>query len=369
MGKPIDFKAGFSAAVAANQKVWEHDRSQTVGASEAANCWRHNYFKKRAPELAETPEEVDPEWGHTERGNLIENEFVVPTLKHMFGEDKCLFMGAAQKTFVDGRLSATPDGVVVDLPTNALELYGVGDIVTSEIATEVKSFGGEHAAPKKKKLEDGTIRYTAKPKHVAQNIVQMGILQRKTNYQPQFGVVLYVNPVNLKDIRPATVQYDDGVYNHLKSRAEAVFDPTKEAKDFPAEGLLTNECNYCDFCTACNKVEMARFPDKVIKTEKMKPETKQQLEFLTKKTAALRAQFKELEATKKKAEMELREALLIAGTSRAADEGWSVSLSQNAGRKSLDKDRLVADLDIDLDDYMVEGSPYYVLRTKADAEE
>ena len=47
MGKPIDFKAGFSSAVAANAKVWEHDRSQTVGASEVAGCWRHNYFKKR----------------------------------------------------------------------------------------------------------------------------------------------------------------------------------------------------------------------------------------------------------------------------------------------------------------------------------
>jgi hypothetical protein len=258
--------------------------------------------------------------------------------------------------------------VVVDLPHNALELYGVPDIATDVIATEVKSFGGEHAAPKKKKLDDGTLRYTAKNKHIAQNIVQMGILQRKTNYQPQYGVVLYVNPVNLKDIRPATVQYDDAVYNRMKARAEAVFDPDKTAKDFPAEGLLTGDCTYCDFCDACNKVEMDRYPDRVIKTDKLPPETKAQLEFLTKKTATLRAQMKELETTKKAAEMELREALLTVGTSRAADEGWSVSLSQNAGRKTLDKAKLVEELNIDLEDFQTEGNPYFVLRTKVSDE-
>lgn len=364
MGKPIDFSAGFSAAVAANAKVWEHDRSQTVGASEVAGCWRHSYFKKREPELAETPEEVDPEWGHTERGNLIENEFVVPTLKHMFGEDRCLFMGSNQKTFVDGRLSATPDGVVTDLPNNALELYGVADIATGVIATEVKSFGGEHAAPRRKKLDDGQMRYTAKTKHIAQNIVQMGILQRKTNYQPQYGVVLYVNPVNLKDIRPAAVQYDDNVYKHLKDRAEAVFDPQKSAKDFPAEGLLTGDCTYCDFCNACNKVEMERFPDKVIKTETLDTEKQEKLYNLTAKVQAYRDEMKRIETEKKKAETELKDTMFAIGTTRAAGEGWSASVSQNAGRKSLDKAKLVEELGIDLEDFQTEGNPYFVLRTK-----
>jgi hypothetical protein len=66
--------------------------------------------------------------------------------------------------------------------------------------------------------------------------------------------------------------------------------------------------------------------------------------------------------------MDLREALLTVGTSRAADEGWSVSLSQNAGRKTLDKAKLVEELNIDLEDFQTEGNPYFVLRTKVSDE-
>lgn len=362
---PIDFRAGFNSAMAANQKVWAHDRSQTVGASEAASCWRQNYFKKRKPELADEAEEVDPEWGHTERGNLIENEFVVPTLKHMFGEDRCLFMGAEQQTFVDGRLSATPDGVVVDLPFNALENYDIPNIEGSDIATEVKSFGGDHAAPRKRK-EGDKVFYEARPKHVAQNIVQMGILQRKTNYQPKVGVVLYVNPVNLKDIRVATVRYDDKVYQHLKARAEAVFEPDKEAKDFPAEGQLTGDCKYCDFCNACSAVEIARNPNANVPTDKFDPATQQRLRELTATVATLRKEEKERDKAKKAVENELKNLLMELGTNRASGDGWSTNLVQYKGRKSLDKERLVEDFDIDIEDYMIEGNPYYVLQAKAD---
>lgn len=364
---PIDFRAGFNSAMAANQKVWAHDRSQTVGASEAASCWRQNFFKKRHPELADQAEETDPEWGHTERGNLIENEFVVPTLKHMFGEDKCFYMGEDQKTFVDGRLSATPDGVVVDLPFNALAHYGIENIVSGEIATEVKSFGGDHAAPRKRK-EGDKVFYEARPKHTAQNIVQMGILQRKTNYQPQFGVVLYVNPVNLKDIRVAAVRYDDKVYQNLKERAEAVFAPDKEAKDFPAEGQLTGDCKYCDFCNACSAVEIARNPNANLPTDKFDPATQQRLRELTTKVAEYRKREKVQEKEKKVYENELKNLLMELGTNRAAGDGWSTNLVQYKGRKSLDKDKLVEEFDIDLDEYMVEGNPYYVLQAKADKE-
>lgn len=370
--KPIDFGEGFGEAVSAGKRVWEHDRSQTVGASEVAGCWRRNYFAKREPELAELDESVD-EWGHAERGNIIENEFVVPALRHMFGEDKCLYMGEEQKTFVDGRLSATPDGIVVDLSDDALRNYGVESLGGSGVLqTEVKTFGGDFAAPKKRVIPDpndaakNIILYEARPKHEAQNIAQMGIMRRETNYSPDVGVVLYVNPVNLKDVRVAPVKYDDAVYNRLKSRAEAVFDPNKTAKDFPAEGVMTTDCNYCAFCKACNDVEMKRMPDSPIASRDLPEETREAIGRLTREVEALRAEHKALSERKKVAEASLKDALFDSGTNRASGDGWSCSVSRNNGRKTTDLDAICEKYGIDLEEFQKVGQPYFVLRTKAE---
>lgn len=368
---PINFNKGFSEAVAANQKEWVHDRTTTVGASEVFDCWRSTFFKKRAPEMADAAEEQDPEWGHAERGNLIENEYVVPTLRTMFGEDSCLFMGEQQRTLVDGRLSATPDGLVIEQSSDALAEYGVEDIGSAgELATEVKTFGGEFAAPKKKVVADpkdetkNVTRYEAKPKHVGQVNVQLGMFRRKTNYQPDYGVVLYVNPVNLKDIRPAVVKYDENVYKRAKERAEAVFDPNKTAKDFPAEGLITNGCQYCAFVDACNKVEMSRLPKGIKKTDELDPAVQETIREKAKEVVTLRKQAKKLEADKKAAEADLKTLLFDNDTTRAAQEGWSATVSKQNGRKSTDVDRIVEDTGIDLEDYQTEGNPFFVLRVK-----
>lgn len=369
----IDFKKGFGDVVAANPKIWEHDRSQSVGASEVFGCLRHARFKKMHPEMATVPEELDPEWGHTERGNIVENEFAVPCLRGMFGQEQCFYMGEEQRTFVDGRLSATPDGLVIDQPRDALSEYGVPDIGPSaQFATEVKSFGGEFAAPRRIAIPNPADRgvnkfvYEAKPKHKGQTIVQMGLFRRKTNYQPDFAAVIYINPTNLKDIRPAVVPYDDAVYLRAKERAESVFDETKTLADFPAEGRLINECQYCDFEEACTNVDMVRLVSSPKAMSKFSDQQVAEFERMARRVAQMRAQVKALEEEKKEAEADLKELLLSEATNKVAGEGWSASLSRNNGRKSLDKDRLAEDLNINLEDYTTEGNPYFVLRVKAE---
>lgn len=361
---PIDFNSGFSKAVADSAKVWAHDRSTTVGASEVFGCMRSTFLKKFHPELADNAEEVDPEWGHTERGNLIENEFAVPSLKSMFGEDKCFYMGEDQKTFVDGHLSATPDGVVVDLPADALVNYGVDDIKGTEIATEIKTFGGEHAAPKSYRDDKGVIRYMPKPRHEGQNIVQMGIMQKVTNYKPKTGVVLYINPVNLKDIRVAPVKFDPNIYEFALKRAKAIFEPGKEAKDFAPEGLRTGQdCQYCPFAHICHDIEMKAYPDQILKYDEVDEAEREKIAALAKETAKLRADIKTIETKKKEVEADLKTALFTAGTTRLAGDDWSVSISKNAGRMSLDKNAMI-EAGLDPEDYMKQGNEYYVMRVK-----
>jgi hypothetical protein len=147
-----------------------------------------------------------------------------------------------------------------------------------------------------------------------------------------------------------------------------VFEPNKEAKDFPAEGLVSNGCQYCDFCNACNAVEMARFPSKARKTEELAPEVQEELRTLTISVAGLRKQIKEIEKEKKEKEAALKDALFLNETTRAAGDGWSTSVSKNNGRKSTDLDRLVADTGVDLEDYQTTGNSYFVLRAKSDGD-
>lgn len=110
---------------------------------------------------------------------------------------------------------------------------------------------------------------------------------------------------------------------------------------------------------------MERFPDKVVPTKDFDAETQAELEERARKVADLRKQHKALEADKKMAESELKSLMFDLGTTRIAGEGWSASVSKSAGRKTLDKERIAADFDIDLDEYQKEGEPFFVLRTKA----
>lgn len=360
---PINFYQGFTDAVAANQRGWDYDRTETLGSSEAFGCHREAYFKKREPDNIDT--DIEEEWGHTERGNIVENKFAVPMLRSMFGEDKCFYMGEDQKTFVDGRLSCTPDGIVIDQPRDALALLDVADLGKdiNEIGTEVKSFSA--AAAPKKIVQGDKVYYQAKPQHIGQVNVQLGMFNRKTNYKPEYGVVLYINPVKLSDIRPAIVKYDPAIYSRAQDRAAEVFDLTKKAKDFRAEGKFMNTCQYCKYQDACAKAEADAFPGQVKKTEELpKPEV-EALAKMAKTVVKLRADFKALETEKKKAEADLKDKLYSLETTRAGGPDWSVSVSMSNGRKSFNKALAIED-GIDVDKYMTEGNPFSVMRTKGD---
>lgn len=391
-GEPVDFKRAFGEYVKTNQKVWATDRSLTVGASEAFFCSRSIAGRKRFKHLADIAEEfVDSEWGHAERGNIMEDEFVVPALIHMFGEENCLFMGQAnQKTLIDGKLSCTPDGLVINQPRNVLANYGIDDIGDSCFVPEIKSFAPS-AAPRGK----------AKPRHMGQNNIQIGAIRRSTNYDPSIGVVIYSSPVDLKDVRPFPTKYDQKIYDAAKRRADDIFDLTKKFKDYPAEGKYTDDCQYCEFQGACAaaEIELLGEADQVNITN-IDPQQKAELERLTRAVAKTRADYTALEKEKKRLESELKTfALQELKVERYGEAGWSYSIFSTSGKKSFDKDAFIENavdrddlidkltalakaegLDelpqfimdaidasmADPDDYQKTGNPYLTLRTKAD---
>ena len=359
--KPLDLRREIGAIVEAEERVFSHDRSKTLGASEAFGCHRRGFFKKRRPDLADAAEDHDDmEWGTTERGNVIENKFAAPKLKAIVGEG-ALYMGDEQRTLVDDKapLSCTPDGLIVAEGRDFLANYGVPDLGkdANDIAVEIKTFDPR----------SGDLTKEPRVRHMGQNIIQQGMFQRVTNYSPLWGLVIYFNPANLKDIRPFAVKYDNSVYEQAQLRALKVFDLTLTAKDFRPEGKRSGECQYCEFFGACAEIEKELMPKGIVKTDEIDEKTFVELGMLTKTVATQRAELKALEKKVKENIENLRFMLIDLGTTRAGDTkkfGWLCSLRMQSGRKSFDKEAAAAD-GVDIDKYMVQGPDFYVVNAKS----
>src|ERR1039458_4661284 len=129
----LDFDVMFKDSIDANQKTWKYDRMESVGASEAFDCLRKIWFVKLGVKFGfaqDEEDEKDPEsWGARERGNLLEEHYVVPAVRdHLPGNAKLRMAGKQQETLFLNKNSATPDGLIVGLPRNALKKYGIVDI-------------------------------------------------------------------------------------------------------------------------------------------------------------------------------------------------------------------------------------------------
>lgn len=345
---PVDIRRAFQEIVL-SKPAW--DRSKTVGASEAFRCIRRTFFTKFEPDSAQELDHVDVEWGYSERGTEVERNFAVPKLKALFGEENCFLMGDEQQTFIDGFLSATPDGIIVDLPPDALRNYEI-DKCSSEIAPEIKSFDP------RMNLSGGP-----KPFWVGQNIVQMGLYRRKTNYRPDNGIIVAINCSNYKDIRIYATRYDETIYERAKQRAARVFEAGATPASFEPEGQTTGECDSCPFYGRCHEVEIERYPDKIVPLEELAQETVDALRAKARTVAALRKQCKEAEAARSKAEAELKELMFSIGSNHEGGEDWSVTLVKNKGRASLDKAALL-EAGIEPQNFMREGNPFLSMRVK-----
>lgn len=73
----INFKDVLDKWDAVNQKVWEFDRNDSVGASSVFGCHRQVFFDKSG---TEKDSDWEYSWGAFMRGNLVEDEFVVPAM-------------------------------------------------------------------------------------------------------------------------------------------------------------------------------------------------------------------------------------------------------------------------------------------------
>jgi hypothetical protein len=228
-------------------KVWSHDRLNTVGASEVGQCARKVYWLKneddpkyrapRDPDFVET-------WGARVRGTVIEDAFWQPAMKAKFG-DRLLYSGKDQKTFVSDFLSATPDGVVVDLTDEEKREIGVD---TDCVTLECKS-----ADPRTNLAE-------AKSANIFQTQVQMGLIRELTPLRPTHSVLSYIDASFWNEVREFVIPFNETSYEVAKERATLIMTATSIAEVKP-EGWIAGgrECNYCPFTIACG-IERRNLP-------------------------------------------------------------------------------------------------------------
>ena len=305
-------KDAINVWVKTNEKIFENDRTLTVGGSEIGQCERKVWFSKaEQTELGSTfarnPDYVDS-WGARERGNLIENHLVVPAIKSLFGRT-ARFIGTKQITFIDGYISATPDCLI--------DPYE-GD----EFLIEIKSIDP------RVKLEE------AKPEHIYQVMVQMGIMHAKSKHRPMYAILAYVNASFMDEITEFKIDYDPDIYQRAKVRAAKIMTASSHHELQP-EGWISGgkECEYCPFTDACGRAR------KEVPTEVIEPADLQfiaEISDLARDYKAIESSLAVIEEDRRRIQNDIKERLREKGQSKIVGDGISISWSAVKGRETYD---------------------------------
>jgi len=347
----INFEGMFDAYLASAEKEWRYDRNASLGASEAFGCHRKAFFRKWQ---YEPDDDHEQDWGAAKRGDIIENHFAVPAIEAILPEGAELIMaGDHQDTLRQGRLSATLDGLIIGLESDALKALGVDDIESDCVVVEFKSFDPRASITGAKEIHEG------------QTQVQMGLFHEKTDYRPEYAVIIYFNASWLSDIRPFVVKRDPKIYEAAKERAAAVFAKDPQPIDFMAEGKLSGACSLCEFTEECAYSTGEAAPK--VKRNIEDAEVRERLALLAARQKKHAEAQKEEKREKNLIDEEIKQLLREHKTKDHTDDSCSISLSWRAGKKSLDMTLLAADLEeagLDIADYQKEGSGYERLTVK-----
>ena len=352
----FDFDQIFNDYVEANQKVWAHDRSQTLGASEVFDCIKKAWFGKRGKEFGfnEDPD-YEEDWGAMVRGDLIENHYVVPAVRnHAPPGVKVLFTGDDQVTLVLDRNSATPDGLITGLPKGcALRIKGgaqdifIPNIKSDCVVLEIKS------------IDPRAVLMEERAKHNGQTQVQIGLFHENTEHRPYYSIVLYIDASFLSKVTPFVVEYEPEAFAAAKRRSELVWN-TEDPTELIPEGRFSGACEHCKYRVACGTSINDSIPSRE-EDEQSTPETIAEMDRRVKMFLEAKSRKEAAEKDVEETKQHVREMLKSRNTRKMRSEEWSVSWYSQDGRKTVDTKAMRAD-GIDLEPYEKEGAPFDVVR-------
>lgn len=313
-------RAALDAYAKAQPDAFTNERLQTIGASEIGLCERRTWFTKN-----ETPHDVgyDDKWGAKQRGTIYERAWWNPAMESAFG-DRLKFAGANQKTFFDGYLSATPDALITGLPRDALAALGVPDIEGDAIVVDCKSLDP------RVKLEE------AKPEHRYQLMVQIGLIRRRTNFAPMWGILSYTDTSFWDEGNEYPYRYEESIYLAAQDRARRIMGATDPFALKP-EGKIAGgkECDYCPYLKRCGQVQVERVTA-LEDAQVDDPRVAAELVILARSARAAKAEAEAAEARQRELEYQIKDALQLIGRRRASFGDVSISWGTVKGRQSYD---------------------------------
>lgn len=228
-----------------------HDRSKTVGASEIAQCARKIAMKKQG--VAQDEDHVDDP-GFAVRGNIIEDHWAVPVLKHAIEKvgGKLLWATQGEQTTFEWKkkhASCTPDGMFTGVPRDWLAACGVKKC-SPELVSEIKSIDPRIAPDK-----------LPKAGHAEQAHFGVGMIRAATDYKPEYALLTYWNCSKLTDHWPLVIKFNEAYFERQLVKAKKII--TTPWKKLPAEGKIAGgyQCGMCEFQRTCLGKRSTRSPD------------------------------------------------------------------------------------------------------------
>lgn len=348
----LDIDDIFNRYIKSIEKTWANDRAKTVGASEVFDCLRKVWFTKRGAEFGYTRDDDYVErWGATARGNLIENHHVVPAFETCLPDGVTLhYAGTDQFTLIKGKNSSTPDGLFSGLPRAPLRVIAGGTTV------ELPDFDADCLGLEIKSIDPRASLEEEKARHHGQSQVGLGLIRETTEFRPTHWLILYFDASFLDDMTPFLVEWDEGVYNAAKLRANAIWKHDSPMA-FEAEGKFEKGCDYCMFRQACGDALLSEWAS----TDK----TKESDEAVIEEVKPLAEDFLEAKAKAEAANEELGLAksrltatLADLKTRSVKAPNFRVTWSAQKGNKVTDYKQMVEDMGLDTTAYERNGAGF-----------
>lgn len=345
----LDFKEIFDKWNADTQKIFSHDRSQTVGASEVFDCLRKVFFRKRGNELNyEKDADSEQSWGATRRGDLLENHYIVPAISNYLPQGaKLLYAGDDQKTLFYKRNSATPDGLIVGLSRDCLADLGIPDIKSDCIVLEMKTIDPRVGLKEEKSIHHGQAQ------------IQMGLIRDTTPYKPFYAIVLYIDASFLDNIKPFVVEFSQEKWEAAQKRANTIWQYNK-AEEIKPEGKIDNSCKFCEYKTACSLVSTGLVPPKK-STYKYDKNSEEEVAKIVAEIKELDSSVTENSKIIEEKKLQIKAILNKEKTRKMGRDNWTVSWYSQEGKESVDLEAMRED-GIDVDSYKKRGNPFDVMR-------
>jgi hypothetical protein len=321
--------AALAAYVAATATLPPGARAGSVGASDVGQCARKIFYLKREGAAAAAPRDSDfaDGWGARVRGSTFEKSLWAPALRAAYG-DKLLYAGEKQITLTYGALSATPDGLLVDMPRDALAALGVPDIgADGSFTTECKTVDPRVALTR------------PKPEHVYQVVTQIGMFRALTRHRPGFALISYVDASFWDLVTEFAVPHDQAMFEAARRRAAAIMG-ARHAGELAPEGWISGgrECERCPWARAClgERVTMRAAPAEPT------PELAAEVAALARTALRREAAADAATAALRETQHEIKERMRAAGVRSVAADGLRVAWGSVRGRPSYDHNAIRA---------------------------